>query len=527
MSASAFRTLIDDFERRLRRGRFFLQASFAYFPWTLAIRSYVLLAAIFLAGLVGTLYSIRHVAIETLVAKQQTAVPEEAGPQALLQIEFFDEAITVRFLIFLTMGLLGLLILTYTAYRPMARVIRATKRGLSGHVSDAAPDDSHYIDEPGEWIELEQSIASLAKNVKSRESDLAREREELITILSSVSEAIVAMGRDTRPVYFNSRFALLFGAGSTGGDAPPLRERFRIPDLLGAIEKVLAEGGTRTLRVRMRTELHEGEREFSVAISPLISRGGEEPSARYGAVAVFHDITELRATEQIRIDFVANASHELRTPLTSIKGYVETARQDLLENRSDDAQAFLAVAARNVDRLIALVNDLLDLSALESGAEVAKETVSTQEVTEAALRVTIDKRSKRHLVQVECRVPKVIGDFRRIEQVLINLVDNATKYSQEGREVRIIWEAGDGASRHDVILRVRDSGPGIPEEHIPRLFERFYRVDQGRAREVGGTGLGLAIVKHIVLSHGGSIAVKSRLGEGSEFICRFPINPNK
>lgn len=516
MSVSNLNGIIESFERRARRGRYFLLTSFAHFPWKVAIRSYLILAAIFLAGLVGTLYSIRHVAIETLVERQAPDVAEQVSAQQQVQIEFFDEAITLRFLFFLTLGLLGLLILTYTAYRPMARVIRATKRG------EAAPDDSHFIDEPGEWIELEQSVSSLAKNVKSREGDLVREREELITILSSVSEAIVAMGRDTRPLYFNSHFALLFGAGSTGGDAPPLRERFRIPDLLGAIEKVLAEGGTRTLRVRMRTELHETEREFSVVVSPLISRAEETPAARYGAVAVFHDITELRATEQIRIDFVANASHELRTPLTSIKGYVETARQDLVENRPEDAQAFLAVAARNVDRLIALVNDLLDLSALESGSEVAKESVSTQEVTEAALRATIDKRSKRHVVQVECRVPKVVGDFRRIEQVLINLVDNATKYSQEGREVRITWETGEGSNHRDVVLRVRDSGPGIPEEHIPRLFERFYRVDQGRAREVGGTGLGLAIVKHIVLSHGGSIAVKSRLGEGAEFICRFP-----
>lgn len=507
MSALKFESL----DRRIRRGKLFLQASFAYFPWNLAVRSYFVLAGIFLAGLVGTLYSIRHVAIEILSNGQSSSLLAE-----------FDEAITIRFGIFLFLGLLGLSILTYTAYRPMSRVIRASKRGVAGQLVDSGEDESQFIDEPGEWTDLEQSVAMLAKRVKSRESDLVREREELITILSSVSEAIVAMGRDTRPVYFNSRFALLFGAGSTGGDAPPLRERFRFPDLLNAIEKVLAEGGTRTLRLKIRTELHEGEREFSIAISPLISRGVESSSVRYGAVAVFHDITELRATEQIRIDFVANASHELRTPLTSIKGYVETARQDLLEGRAEDAQAFLSVAARNVDRLIALVNDLLDLSVLESGAEVAKELVSTQEVTESAIRATLDKRLKRHLVQVECHATKVLGDFRRIEQVLINLVDNATKYSPEGREVKIVWEAGEGAQKNDVVLRVRDSGPGIQEEHIPRLFERFYRVDQGRAREVGGTGLGLAIVKHIVLSHGGAIAVKSRLGEGSEFICRFP-----
>ncbi len=462
-----------------------------------------------------------------------------ANGQPAISYSNFDEAITIRFGIFLILGLLVLAIITYTAYRPMSRLIRATKRGITGpphrggeddsvgtfEYSDSRYDESDYIDEPGEWTDLEQSILILAKRVRSRESDLAREREELVTILSSVSEAIVAMDRDTRPVYFNSRFALLFGAGSTGGDALPMRERFRLPDLLNAIDKVLLEGGTRSLRLRIRTDLHEGEREFSVAVSPLIARGLQSSGNRYGAVAVFHDITELRATEQIRIDFVANASHELRTPLTSIKGYVETARQDLFEGHMDDAQAFLAVAARNVDRLIELVNDLLDLSLLESGAEVTKEFVNTQEVTESAIRATLDKRSKRHLVHVECRVPKVFGEYRRIEQVLVNLVDNATKYSPEGREVKILWEKADsdaGDEKNAVVLKVLDSGPGIQEEHIPRLFERFYRVDQGRAREVGGTGLGLAIVKHIVLSHGGSIAVKSKLGEGSEFSCRFP-----
>jgi two-component system phosphate regulon sensor histidine kinase PhoR len=116
----------------------------------------------------------------------------------------------------------------------------------------------------------------------------------------------------------------------------------------------------------------------------------------------------------------------------------------------------------------------------------------------------------------------VLGDARRIEQVLINLVDNATKYSPDGTEIRIVWEMGTGANLGETVLKVKDSGPGVAEDHLPRLFERFYRVDAGRAREVGGTGLGLAIVKHIVLSHGGSIAVRSKLGEGAEFLCRFP-----
>lgn len=505
---------LDRFFRRLRRSTFQLQAGFAYFPWRTAGRMFLLQSAALVFGLVGIGYSVRYVALKYLVAD---------GASHSLHVQRFDEAIALRLLIFLSVGLGWIAILTYTGLRPMARIVRATKRretmrSPKPEIEDL--DEDLYVDEPGEWIELEKSVYQLAKSVHSREADLTREREELVTILSSVNEAIVAMGKDTEPLYFNSRFAVLFGSGNTGGGALPLRERFRVPDLLAAFERVLSEGTTRTFRVRIRTELHDVERDFSVAVSPLFSR--DEQRVLYGAVAVFHDITEMKATEQIRIDFVANASHELKTPLTSIKGYVETAKQDLEAGRVEDALGFLSIAARNVDRLMALVNDLLDLSQLESGTEFKKVILSTAEVTEAALRSAIDRRSKRHAIIVECKVDRVLGDARRIEQVLINLVDNATKYSPDGAEIRIVWEMGVGANLGETVLKVKDSGPGISEEHLPRLFERFYRVDAGRAREVGGTGLGLAIVKHIVLSHGGSIAVRSKPSEGAEFLCRFP-----
>ena len=489
--------------RRFRRWTFQLQASFAYSPWRTAGRSFFLQSAALLFGLVGIGYSVRHVALKYLAINEETSS---------FSVQRFDEAIAARFLIFLSLGLAWIAILTYTGLRPMARIMRATKRTQT--------DEDLYVDEPGEWIELEKSVSQLARNVHSREADLTREREELVTILSSVNDAIVAMGKETEPLYFNSRFAVLFGSGNTGGGALPLRERFRVPDLLSAFDRVLKEGTTRTFRVRIRTELHDVERDFSVAVSPLFSR--DDQRVLYGAVAVFHDITEMKAIEQIRIDFVANASHELKTPLTSIKGYVETAKLDLESGRAEDALGFLSIAERNVDRLMALVNDLLDLSHLESGAEFKKVIISTAEVTEAALRSAIDRRSKRHTIIVDCKVDRVLGDARRIEQVLINLVDNATKYSPDGAEIRIVWEIGTGANLGETVLRVKDSGPGVSEEHLPRLFERFYRVDAGRAREVGGTGLGLAIVKHIVLSHGGSIAVRSKLGEGAEFLCRFP-----
>jgi len=505
---------LDKVSRRWRRLGLSLKANAQYFPWKTASRTLLLQAVGFTVGLVVTGYTLRYHALSLLEAAPK-AIDASAADQL---VRTFDEKLSWLFAAILISSVLWISFVTYLGLRPMARILRSMKR--RGPRRSFEENDDAFIDEPGEWQDLEKTVESLSRGIRQREALLVREREELVTILGSVNEAIVAMGKETEPLYFNSRFAVLFGAGATGGSALPLKERFRLPELLTAFDRVLSEKTTRTFRVRLRTELHSSEREFSVAVSPLLSR--DDRAEVYGAVAIFHDISELKASEQIRIDFVANASHELKTPLTSIKGYVDTVRDDLKNSRTEDAVGFLDVVSRNVDRLIFLVNDLLDLSVLESGAEVRKSLVSTAEISEQALRLLEGRRSKRHTVRLEIKTDRVLGDATRIEQVLVNLIDNATKYSPDGTEIRICWEPGTGANQGYTVLVVRDTGPGISEEHLPRLFERFYRVDAGRAREVGGTGLGLAIVKHIVLAHGGSIAVRSRPGEGAEFICRFP-----
>ncbi len=508
--------LLDKVSRRSRRTLVSWQSSLSYFPWRTASRTFLLQLFGFVVGLVATGYTLRHFAIQYLLAAD-AASPSRA-------VENFDRELSWLFALFLMLGILWLTFVTYLGLRPMGRILRVLKRRgrPSAETEESGDAEAAYLDEPGEWQDLEKTVGKMSRRIRTREAQLLREREELVTILGSVNEAIVAMGVETEPLFFNSRFAVLFGSGATGGEALPLRKRFRVPELLDGFDRVLTEGSTRTFRVRLRTEIHDSEREFTVSVSPLRSVDTNLTSRVYGAVAVFHDISELKASEQIRIDFVANASHELKTPLTSIKGYVDTVRNDLKSGRLDEAQGFLEVVNRNVDRLIFLVNDLLDLSVLETGAEVRKTILSTNEVSEHALRMMEDRKSKRHTIHVDTSIDRVLGDARRIEQVILNLVDNATKYSPEGSEIRVIWELGTGANLGWTVLRVKDTGPGITEDHLPRLFERFYRVDAGRAREVGGTGLGLAIVKHIVLGHGGSIAVRSKPGEGSEFICRFP-----
>jgi two-component system phosphate regulon sensor histidine kinase PhoR len=202
-----------------------------------------------------------------------------------------------------------------------------------------------------------------------------------------------------------------------------------------------------------------------------------------------------------------------------VKGYVETLRDDIKENRFESASHYLDVIARNVDRLNTLMNDLLDLSSLESGAELNVAPFQVREVTEQTVKLLESKRlEKNHIINCQFKIEHLIADVRRVEQVLVNLVENALKYIPPGGQVDIYWEQDPKGAR----LRVVDNGPGIPYEHQPRLFERFYRLDSGRSRDLGGTGLGLSIVKHIMMKHGGTVRLLSHPGRGCEFICIFP-----
>lgn len=252
------------------------------------------------------------------------------------------------------------------------------------------------------------------------------------------------------------------------------------------------------------------------------------PEEQNDAVSAAHTtIDALKSTEKMRIEFVANVSHELRTPLTSIKGYAETLLQDFEEGREMDPQ-FLRVIIRNSNRLLELIQDLLDLSAIESGVDALHlSKVSTQEVTDHALsQLKRASKEKNITIEVKNLCAWVMADAKRLEQIVTNLADNAIKYCPPGSKVSIEWrkeESNEGQAIHEgaVILDVTDNGPGIPEEHLARLFERFYRIDQGRSRETGGTGLGLSIVKHIIQRHDATVSVESEMGKGTRFSCRF------
>ena len=244
-----------------------------------------------------------------------------------------------------------------------------------------------------------------------------------------------------------------------------------------------------------------------------------------GSILVFHDVTEVKRFESMRSDFVANVSHELRTPLTAIRGYVETLLQAPPHNPQDSRQ-FLEIIDRHSERLSRLTEDLLILSDLESGKiQLAIQPVEIAQLIQRVLEIFWDRAAKQGVAlieRIEPALPKVSGDADRLQQLLINLIDNAIKYTPAGGEVTI--EATrlvrpDQPSQVEVA--VSDTGAGIPEHDLPRLTERFYRVDKARSRELGGTGLGLAIVKHIVQAHKGELKIESAVGKGTTMRVRL------
>jgi two-component system phosphate regulon sensor histidine kinase PhoR len=239
-----------------------------------------------------------------------------------------------------------------------------------------------------------------------------------------------------------------------------------------------------------------------------------------GSTAVFHDITELRRLEKVRKDFVANVSHELRTPITAIRGYAETLRSGAIADR-ENAPQMIEIIHRQSERLSELVEDLLELSRLEAKElELAKAPVRLQV---AATRAVDGVRPKAHEkgIAIALSIPPslvTLADERALEQVLLNLLDNAVKYTPPGGQVEVAAEQ----SGERCVIRVRDTGIGIEAKHLSRIFERFYRVDKGRSRDMGGTGLGLAIVKHLVTALGGELKVSSQPGRGSTFVVLLP-----
>lgn len=334
--------------------------------------------------------------------------------------------------------------------------------------------------------------------------------------LGGMREGLLVVDSDLRVVASNPAAYRLFNLASGKLDSRRLTELTRNPAIYSAFLEAL-QGNERS---EVKVEIHDpGRRVFDLRVVPL-GVAGKKNSA--GAIGVFFDITQLEKLERVRQEFLSNVSHELRTPLTAILAFVETLEAGAIDD-PENRERFLAIIRKNAARMQNLIDDILELSAIESGTTgVQSRTVELLPLANDVI-TSLAAQAKSRQVAVRNEVSpgtKVVADPRRLEQMLTNLVENAIKFNQDGGEVVIECENG-LRSR----IRVRDTGEGIPAQHLERLFERFYRVDRARSRDLGGTGLGLAIVKHLALAHGGEVRVRSELGQGSVFEIDLPSGP--
>jgi two-component system phosphate regulon sensor histidine kinase PhoR len=372
------------------------------------------------------------------------------------------------------------------------------------------------IRSPDEIGQLGRALNAMAASLQDKLEDLERERAKTAAILDGMVEGVIAVDGQDHLLLINERARVMLGVGRGHGEGKPFLEIVRNVDLHGLLRQARVTGqGT----VTSRELLLPGPVERRLQVNAVPLRLGAEEIA---VVMVLHDLTELRRLEQVRTEFVANVSHELRTPLTAIQGYLETLLAGALEDRAH-ARRFLEIVARHTERLGRLLNDLTDLSNIELGkVSLRLEPTALGDVVDSVIGI-IRPRAESGGVTLETTlapgVPAVKADRDRLVQILINLVDNAVKYTPAGGHVTVSAQA---ATSGMVDIAVRDTGVGIPAADLPRITERFYRVDKARSRELGGTGLGLAIVKHLVIAHGGVLRIESEVDKGTTVRVTLP-----
>lgn len=395
--------------------------------------------------------------------------------------------------------------------RRRGRDIAALEKAMAA----VAAGDFAARPEAGDSLELSglaSQVGVLAVRTRSGLGALAEEKTSLRAVLDNMAEGVVILSPDGRVMDANAAVERLLGAPMAGVRGRPVAEVFRHPPLQDLARQALATLVPQSGEVTLFTP---EERVFAVSATAL--PGGAVPA---GAVLVLHDITRLRALEDLRKEFVANVSHELRTPLASIKSFAETLRLGALDDKGVRVE-FVRTIEEQADRLTAIVDDLLELAALEGGRRPLRLVDLDLSVPVGSVLAALKPLADPVGVALVATVPpgtRVRADAAALERVLRNLVENAVKYNREMGRVDVS-AAAEGAF---VRVSVTDTGLGIPAADLPRVFERFYRVDKARSREKGGTGLGLSIVKHLVDGLGGAVRAESAEGKGSTFSFTLP-----
>jgi two-component system, OmpR family, phosphate regulon sensor histidine kinase PhoR len=372
-----------------------------------------------------------------------------------------------------------------------------------------------------EYSQPEQQAVSLSIREAERKSALTSADEALSpgalleATMNSMREGMLMVDDSLLVVSSNRAARNIFQTVKGRMESRRLTEVTRNPFIHHAFSAALKRGE----RAEVKVEVNGGHerRTFDLRVAPLSSRVGGE---RNIALGIFFDITRLERLERVRQEFLSNVSHELRTPLTAIIAFIETLEEGAIDAPQDNRR-MLSVIRRNAARMHNLIDDILELSAIEAGTvTVEPQPVRLFPLVEDVM-TALASHAQSHKVTLHNEVSEdaiVHAEARRLEQMLTNLIDNAIKFNQESGTVRVGYEAG--ATRDRIF--VADTGEGIPSEHLPRIFERFYRVDRARSRAMGGTGLGLAIVKHLARAHGGEVTVQSKLGVGATFTIELP-----
>jgi two-component system phosphate regulon sensor histidine kinase PhoR len=436
----------------------------------------------------------------------QTGTGEPAAGTLLLQEIVLD--------LLLATALFGGI--TYLAFQRISRALVEMTR-QAWYSADHDEAERIVISGCAEVVGLAQAINRLVSQKEARLLAAVNRRNELEAVVASMVEGVIAFDGDANILYMNEAAAGQLDVSRYEAQGGNILEVVRNSELLRFIRKTL-EGDGPVEGTVMLNRGREDERILQLHGAQL----GVSGKKRLGAMVVCNDVTRLLRLENLRRDFVANVSHELKTPITSIKGYVETLLQEG-EELPPHSREFLGIVLKQANRLQAIVEDLLTLSRIEQ--ESRREEIPLAEgrikpvLAEAIEAFATRAADKMIEISLECAEDITARiNSPLLEQAVGNLLDNAIKYSRPESPIRVVAMTTTEA----VIITVSDSGPGIPEQHLPRLFERFYVIDKARSRKMGGTGLGLAIVKHIVQAHGGQIAAASQLGQGSTFTITLP-----
>ena len=431
--------------------------------------------------------------------------------RASLPMTAIGEALKAYYFQIVLGGLAILLLVAFLSFYiarrlsdPLENLKRGALRFAQGDLSRKLP-----IPQTDELASLAEVMNEMAGKLEDRINALIRQGQMQEAVLSSMIEGVLAIDAEKRLIALNRAGARLLGVTPEEALGQTIQGIVQDPELRWFINRTLSAQDP----IEREVEVDKGQQIIQAHGTALRDPAGTS----LGVLIVLHDVTNLRRLEHVRRDFVANVSHELKTPITSIKGFVETLLAGAIRE-PENAENFLRIVARQTERLNEIIDDLLSLSRIEKDAERGQIFLTTQRikgVLAAAIEVCASKAQDRGIsVQLDCPEDlRARVNAPLLEQAVVNLVDNAIKYSEGNREVRVEAER----SGPEVLVRVRDQGSGIPAEHLPRLFERFYRVDSGRSRQSGGTGLGLAIVKHIAQAHNGKVTVTSTPGKGSIF----------